>query len=534
MPLTVLQAPVIAMPKLANATTDKKYTAKISAKGTTPISWNISGLPDTLEYSYNATGTTLTITGTPEEIATYSLTVTASNAAGNSSVNATLKVNGVAPRLKATLGKGTVDDDYTGSNISATGTKPITFAYSISNSDMKKFGIESLEDLGLSFNYDADEATASITGSPVKSVKALPITITASNAASDGKPASRKVNLTIAGAKPTFTDPEDSSITMKVLQKADISLNFTVTGTPDITFSMNNATGFTLTQTGDNTATLSGTAPSKDGKTTITVTAANTDGKATRKIIIQTFTAPKITNSSLSSGTLNKNYSSKLAVTGTKTITWTLNGDLPDGMKFNKGTFSGKPTEAGTFELSVIAENDIGTDTKDFTLTIKDPNNVTAVPEEEPAQISEHEDEIYDDDSLREETEAEIESESKSESAITFGHERNELSLSAGQSAMLNENGYTVVKVLPEMKVSVSGMYDIDVELDESVETGAKLIWFAFPKNKESSSDDEIAEFYDESGKEITSVPESHKITVSAWLNEGVTYEPVIAVKSNK
>ncbi|MBQ3395149.1 MAG: hypothetical protein IJG55_02315, partial [Synergistaceae bacterium] len=131
-------------------------------------------------------------------------------------------------------------------------------------------------------------------------------------------------------------------------------------------------------------------------------------------------------------------------------------------------------------------------------------------------------------------TESESESESEAEAAITFGNERNELSLSAGQSAMLNEGGYTIVKVLPEMKVSESAMYDIEVELDESIETGAKLIWFAFPKDYESSDDDEIAEFYDESGAEIDCVPESHKFTVGAWLNEGVTYEPVIAVKNKE
>ncbi|MBQ3450610.1 MAG: putative Ig domain-containing protein [Synergistaceae bacterium] len=531
-PLTVLQAPVITTPNFANATTGKKYSAKISAKGTTPISWDVSGLPDTLEYSYNKTGTTLSITGTPEEMNTYSITVTASNAAGTSSVSAELKVSGVAPKLKATLGKGSVGTAYTDSNISATGTKPVTFGYSISNSDKAKFGIDSLDDLGLSFEYDAEEGTADITGTPTRSVKSLPITITAENAASNGKAVSKTVKLTIAGQKPAFTEPDDSSITMKVLQEESISLNFTVTGTPDITFSMNKTTGFTLTQTGDYTATLSGTAPSKDGKTNITVTAANADGKATRKIIIQTYTAPKITTSSLSAGTLNKTYSAKLAVTGTKTIKWTLDGDLPEGMKFNKGTFSGKPKEAGTFELSVTAENDIGTDTKDFTLTISDPNNVTSIPQEDP----EHEDAYHDDDSIPEDTasKTESESESEAEAAITFGNERNELSLSAGQSAMLNEGGYTIVKVLPEMKVSESAMYDIEVELDESIETGAKLIWFAFPKDYESSDDDEIAEFYDESGAEIDCVPESHKFTVGAWLNEGVTYEPVIAVKNKE
>ena len=91
-----------------------------------------------------------------------------------------------------------------------------------------------------------------------------------------------------------------------------------------------------------------------------------------------------------------------------------------------------------------------------------------------------------------------------------------------------------IAAVLPELEVKESGQYDIDVLIDENIRAGAKLYWFAFPKDKESSDDDEIAEFYDESGAEIDCVPESHKFTAGVWLNEGITYEPIIAVKSEK
>ena len=79
--------------------------------------------------------------------------------------------------------------------------------------------------------------------------------------------------------------------------------------------------------------------------------------------------------------------------------------------------------------------------------------------------------------------------------------------------------------------VNVSGMYDIAVTLDDNVPEGAKLFWFAYPEEGGKSEDDEIAEFYDDAGAEIDTVPSSRKITVSAWLNEGVKYYPVIAVK---
>ena len=69
------------------------------------------------------------------------------------------------------------------------------------------------------------------------------------------------------------------------------------------------------------------------------------------------------------------------------------------------------------------------------------------------------------------------------------------------------------------------------MKLYEDVPVGAELIWLANPEKGRESDDDEIAEFYDEEGTEITQVPGSRTITVSAWLNKGVKYSPVIAVR---
>ena len=98
-------------------------------------------------------------------------------------------------------------------------------------------------------------------------------------------------------------------------------------------------------------------------------------------------------------------------------------------------------------------------------------------------------------------------------------------------------DSYEIAAVLPEIYVTESGLYDLEVNLDEEIKTGAKLVWFACPKNGSSSEDDDIVEFYDADGsepdwqQEISTVPESHKIIVSAWFNENIIYEPVIAIK---
>ncbi len=96
---------------------------------------------------------------------------------------------------------------------------------------------------------------------------------------------------------------------------------------------------------------------------------------------------------------------------------------------------------------------------------------------------------------------------------------------------MLEKGGYVIAAILPEITVTADGQYDIDnIELNENAPEGAELVWFAFPS--EATTDDDIVDFYDEAGAEIKGVPASRKIVASPWLNEGVTYTPVIAVKA--
>ncbi|MBQ3396591.1 MAG: hypothetical protein IJG55_09780, partial [Synergistaceae bacterium] len=89
--------------------------------------------------------------------------------------------------------------------------------------------------------------------------------------------------------------------------------------------------------------------------------------------------------------------------------------------------------------------------------------------------------------------------------------------------------GYVTAVELGEVSCDLPGMYDFNVELPDHIAEGSELVYTA---NSDSpSEDDDIAEFYDDAGNEISVVPENRRITISIWLNPETIYNPVISVK---
>ena len=86
-----------------------------------------------------------------------------------------------------------------------------------------------------------------------------------------------------------------------------------------------------------------------------------------------------------------------------------------------------------------------------------------------------------------------------------------------------------IVAELGEVSRDMAGLYDFEIEMPDCIPEGSELVYIS--NSDEPSSDDEIAEFFDEEGNEISKVPESRKISVSIWLNPERIYRPVIAVK---
>lgn len=83
--------------------------------------------------------------------------------------------------------------------------------------------------------------------------------------------------------------------------------------------------------------------------------------------------APTITTESLPDGEVGTAYSQTLTATGDTPITWSVSGTLPAGLSLDTATgiISGTPTTEKTSTFTVTATNDSGSDSKEYTLTIK-------------------------------------------------------------------------------------------------------------------------------------------------------------------
>jgi hypothetical protein len=184
------------------------------------------------------------------------------------------------------------------------------------------------------------------------------------------------VNDAFAATKPTI------GITGLPSGTVGIAYNYRITaaGTTPITWSIISGSlppGLTLDS---NTGTVSGT-PMTASTYSFTIRATNSAGTDSRSLsisIIYVSIPPKITTTTLPSGTVGKAYSFTLTATGAMPITWSIIGSLPPGLALNSNTglIYGTPTTANTYSFTVRATNSAGTDSKPLNISIIS----TAVP----------------------------------------------------------------------------------------------------------------------------------------------------------
>ncbi|MBQ7544865.1 MAG: putative Ig domain-containing protein [Synergistaceae bacterium] len=346
---------------LPDAAEGKPYTFALEALGYTPITWTMSGAPEGLTVSGDE------ITGTPTASGSFDVTITASNDTSTDSRTLKLSVNkkpeeAVSPDIitSADLGRVRVGRDLS-ITLEATGTAPITWT------------ADSLPGwLTLSGSTLSGKPTAAGT---------FTFTVKASNEAGESSKQFTIVAFTV-GVKiatlpssiPEGKDGERYSFTFSATSsdaEAGDSITWTLSGKLPAGLAFANGS-------------ITGT-PSEAGSFDITVTAALGGVTASENytLVIRP-AAPVITTNSLPSGKVGESYNASLAATGTKPVTWSVEG-LPEGLTLDEaaGTISGVPSEVFSGDVTVRVENSVDAASKTLRLVIVSDDE----PEESDSNI---------------------------------------------------------------------------------------------------------------------------------------------------
>ena len=328
---------------------------------------------------------------------------------------------------------------------------------------------------GLSLNTSTGKISGIATGVGTFSFTAI---------ARKGSIVSKNYSITVRGIKPKLTGSLPKGIV-----GTEYHAELSASGTTPITWGIPNLPkGLTFMTSDDGKLCIISGTPTEGFKRKVSVTLTSAAGSLTKNLTLRVnFTKPKITTPAIIEGKLGKYYFAKLEATGSPIITWKISsGTLPQGMTLSEdGTLYGIPGESGNFTFRAQAKNGGGKVSARFTLKISEAQNENAKSHDE-AQEASPETSTYNE---------------------TAGY-------------------YVIAAVLPEIEVDEEGMYEFEVALSDDVPNG-ELVWREFL----DAEDSEDAIFLDDDGEVIREVSESGHVIVSAWLEPGKVYEPVIMVK---
>lgn len=91
--------------------------------------------------------------------------------------------------------------------------------------------------------------------------------------------------------------------------------------------------------------------------------------------------APSITTEFLPEGKVNEEYDAFLTADGSEPITWNVtDGNLPTGLNLStNGKITGTPSAPGEYIFTVTASNDVGSVSKELTITVKDVDPIYSI-----------------------------------------------------------------------------------------------------------------------------------------------------------
>ena len=356
--LTVDEAPSITSGSSTTFTTGSNGSFGITTSGYPVGALSETGtLPSGVTFTDNGDGTA-TLAGTPAAGSggVYPITIGATNGVSpDASQSFTLTVNQAA---------GITSDASTTFSVGSAGS------FTVTSTGYPTAGLSESGTLptGVTFTDNGD-GTGTLAGTPAAgSGGVYTITLTATNGV--GTAASQSFTLSV-NEPPAITS--GSSTTFTVGSAGSFTVTATGSPTAAITEVGSLPNGVTLVDNGDNTATLSGTpAVGSGGTYPFSIKALNGIGSAaTQGFTLTVHEGPSFT--SPDSATLSQKEFDTFTATaaGSPTPTITEWGNLPKGVTFSNGKFTGVPAKKGTYQLLLTASNGVGTNaTQIFTLNV--------------------------------------------------------------------------------------------------------------------------------------------------------------------
>jgi hypothetical protein len=352
--LTVTPAPVapaITSSNNKSVVNGTGGTFQVTATGTTPIVYSISGAPTGVSID-NSSGV-ITIDGTVS-VGTYSFTISVSNSVGIADQTFTLTVTEapVAPTITSVDNTHVVSG--TGGTFQVTATGTLSFIYSIE---------DALSDVSI----DSSNGTMTIAGTIPAGIYTY--TVTVSNGISPDAAQAFTLTVTEAPVLPSITSQSGTS----VISGTGGSYQLTVTGSTPVLYSITDAPSGVGINSANGLMTIDATTPA--GTYTFTVTAENSAGTTSQTFnltVTPAPVAPAITSSNSKGVISGTGGIYQVTTTGTTPITYSISG-APAGVSIDSS--SGIMTidmavPVGTYPLTIIVSNAVGTSNQAFTLTV--------------------------------------------------------------------------------------------------------------------------------------------------------------------
>lgn len=322
------------------------FSGSISASNATSVSANPTSLAG---MSITASGSTLTLSGTPSSSGTFNTTVTASGGIGTSpdTETASVVINPLTPPVwtDQTLSSSFVVGSAYSDSVSATNSP----TYSVSAGSLPS---------GISLNT----STGAVTGTPTTS-QAYSFTLRAAN--TDGA-----VTASFSGATsapPVWTDQTLANF----FQGRAYTDSVSATNSPSYSVTSGSLpTGISLNSS---TGAVTGT-PTSTGSYSFTISATNSFATITASFSGTIKLAPNWTDNQLSSFINGVEFSDSVSATNTPTYSVSA-GSLPAGISLNtsNGAVTGTPSgSVGTsYSFTITATNTDGSISQAFTGSIQ-------------------------------------------------------------------------------------------------------------------------------------------------------------------